>query len=188
MNEAKVKEVILYLGSLANNKSILVSVQNLYELLWFFEGISYVKTGVKPLRVEFVKHKDTIFSLPAEQVLHNLETNQLVHIQQDQGRRLIVHFSTHPDISTLSSQEIELLNYLFVEYFTSDLNKFDIRNNAYFYDLKEGEVVNPIFVLKHFAIVRPPTKCEMGEIKHIYDLYTRDNNSFIKEIEKELDT
>jgi hypothetical protein len=57
IQDLKLKEIIHYLSYLSGGNPRKLGKVRLNKILWFFEGIMYIKTGKKPIGIKFIKKK-----------------------------------------------------------------------------------------------------------------------------------
>lgn len=188
MDAEKLKEAILYLSYLAGGKPNKLGKTRLYKILWFFEGMLYVKTGEKPLGLKFIKNKYGPVSEEIDKMLRELKSSGLLNLYRNIDGNWIIKTASIPEIKKLSKQEIELLSSIYTKFSSMNAKAVSSLTHASYWNrLPYGEEMNPIFVLENFITVRKPTDEEMEEIKRMYELYKKGDDSFIREIEKELE-
>jgi len=184
IQDLKLKEIIHYLSYLSGGNPRKLGKVRLNKILWFFEGIMYIKTGKKPIGIKFIKKKYGPVSPDVDKALVELENARKLKVDNEDGNWIIKAVDI-PKINYLSTEEIELLSNLY-----NTISSFGaktvstITHTKYWKMLDHGDEMNPIFVLETLSKIRKPKEDELEEIIHLRELY--DKNEIVDEIKKQL--
>jgi uncharacterized phage-associated protein len=184
IQDLKLKEVIHYLSYLSGGNPRKLGKVRLNKILWFFEGIMYIKTGKKSINIKFIKKKYGPVSPNVDKALAELEDARKIKVDNEDGNWIIKAVDI-PKINYLSTEEIELLSNLY-----NTISSFraktvsNITHTKYWETLDQGDEMNPIFVLETLAKIRKPKEDELEEIIRLHKLYKE--NKVVDEIKKQL--